>query len=222
MAKTEYDIDGRQFHIERCGKSWCGWFTDAPDVTFTDLLKHDLLRKVGYRSPHLSGVRIVITPDYIYTEDLGRGRTMQNSFDEFRNRLSNGILPKFSKDNVLSKFVIFARDKCQCYYCGVIPDQSNEIHLDHVIPYSQGGGETASNLVVACYRCNSRKRDRRLKNEEAILAEIQSRNRQMGIGDHQLVGMIERPALEGSDSSADPSLQSQRKKVIPRTETTAE
>jgi len=32
--------------------------------------------------------------------------------------------------------------------------------LDHIIPYTQGGPDVASNLVLACKRCNSAKEDR--------------------------------------------------------------
>jgi len=33
------------------------------------------------------------------------------------------------------------------------------MHLDHVIPRSQGGSNTAENLVVSCCSCNGRKQD---------------------------------------------------------------
>jgi hypothetical protein len=54
-----------------------------------------------------------------------------------------------------------------CHYCGVGPlkKQSDFDHdlatLDHVHPLSKGGSKFLSaNIVIACYRCNSRKRDK--------------------------------------------------------------
>ncbi|MBL1217300.1 MAG: HNH endonuclease [Planctomycetes bacterium] len=56
----------------------------------------------------------------------------------------------------LNRRNIFARDRNRCQYCGkVFP--SSELSLDHVVPRSQGGRETWTNLVCACTRCNARK-----------------------------------------------------------------
>ncbi len=47
----------------------------------------------------------------------------------------------------------------RCHYCRdeMILKQST---LDHVIPRSQGGEDNIGNLVLACYGCNQKKRDR--------------------------------------------------------------
>jgi 5-methylcytosine-specific restriction endonuclease McrA len=56
----------------------------------------------------------------------------------------------------LNRKNIFARDRNHCQYCGkAFP--TSELSLDHVIPRSQKGGETWTNLVCACTRCNARK-----------------------------------------------------------------
>ena len=65
--------------------------------------------------------------------------------------ISRGIRP--SRKNILW------RDKSQCQYCGVIK-QSHDLTFDHVIPRSRGGGNTWSNLVTCCKKCNQKKRDR--------------------------------------------------------------
>ncbi len=57
---------------------------------------------------------------------------------------------KFSRVN------IYGRDEYKCQYCGVqrsIP----ELTYDHVIPRTQGGRTTWTNIVTACERCNTRK-----------------------------------------------------------------
>lgn len=48
---------------------------------------------------------------------------------------------------------IFLRDAWSCAYCGARV-RREAIHLDHVIPRSQGGKSVAGNLVVTCADCN--------------------------------------------------------------------
>lgn len=62
------------------------------------------------------------------------------------------------------RFAVYARDKFDCVYCrDVFPiDLTGAgLHLDHVVPRSQGGKDTPDNLVTACERCNTRKGARR-------------------------------------------------------------
>ena len=48
---------------------------------------------------------------------------------------------------------IIERDGAWCVYCD--EDLSSaEIHMDHVIPESQGGATTYNNLQVTCRKCN--------------------------------------------------------------------
>jgi 5-methylcytosine-specific restriction endonuclease McrA len=48
---------------------------------------------------------------------------------------------------------IIERDGRRCVYCD--DDLSSaEIHMDHVIPESQGGETTYNNLQVTCRKCN--------------------------------------------------------------------
>lgn len=56
----------------------------------------------------------------------------------------------------LNRRNIYARDHNQCQYCGRgFP--TSELTLDHVLPRSQGGQSSWTNLVCACVDCNSRK-----------------------------------------------------------------
>lgn len=51
---------------------------------------------------------------------------------------------------------IWNRDKGQCVYCG-----SNEnIHIDHIIPFSKGGATCLENLQLLCEKCNLQKSDK--------------------------------------------------------------
>jgi 5-methylcytosine-specific restriction endonuclease McrA len=56
----------------------------------------------------------------------------------------------------LNRRNLFARDQNRCQYCGRrFP--TSELSLDHVVPRSQGGGNTWENIVCACVRCNVKK-----------------------------------------------------------------
>jgi hypothetical protein len=57
------------------------------------------------------------------------------------------------------RMVIFARDGERCNYCGEVLTETTAT-LDHVIPVSKGGDNSAGNLVAACLVCNSIKSGR--------------------------------------------------------------
>jgi len=57
---------------------------------------------------------------------------------------------KFNRRN------IFARDENRCQYCGR-RFSTHELSLDHVVPRSQGGSASWTNIVCACTSCNKRK-----------------------------------------------------------------
>lgn len=56
----------------------------------------------------------------------------------------------------LNRRNLFARDRNRCQYCGK-KFPTPELSIDHVVPRSQGGGNTWDNIVCACVRCNTRK-----------------------------------------------------------------
>lgn len=73
-------------------------------------------------------------------------------------------LPK--RDINFSRKNIFERDKFSCQYCSRKPKdrqtalkwmERNVLNLDHVVPRSRGGKTTWSNIVSACYSCNTKK-----------------------------------------------------------------
>ncbi|MBX3382801.1 MAG: HNH endonuclease [Phycisphaeraceae bacterium] len=56
----------------------------------------------------------------------------------------------------LNRRNLFARDRNQCQYCGR-HFTTSDLSIDHVMPRTQGGGDTWENLVCACIKCNARK-----------------------------------------------------------------
>ena len=52
--------------------------------------------------------------------------------------------------------MVIERDGLRCVYCD-LDLTNNEVHLDHVVPESQGGTTTYNNLQVTCRKCNLEK-----------------------------------------------------------------
>lgn len=72
------------------------------------------------------------------------------------------LLKRFRKVNKPVKFSrvnIYGRDNYECQYCARRCSMS-ELTYDHVLPRSQGGKTTWTNIVSACQDCNSRKAGR--------------------------------------------------------------
>lgn len=68
--------------------------------------------------------------------------------------------PSFDHDRVIPsavKIEVWKRDKGSCVKCG----SKENLHFDHIIPYSQGGSSRdAENIQILCSRHNLEKRDR--------------------------------------------------------------
>lgn len=51
------------------------------------------------------------------------------------------------------KIKVATRDQGRCRQCG----SSEDLHFDHIIPWSRGGANTVANIQLLCGRCNRRK-----------------------------------------------------------------
>lgn len=95
-----------------------------------------------------------------YTTQLGRAR---HSSRPGRESLSKR-LGKVARQ-------IRARDEHSCRYCGATAETSGaHLHLDHLTPKSLGGKDVATNLVLACRRCNSARQNMSLSQWAAYAA----------------------------------------------------
>jgi len=63
----------------------------------------------------------------------------------------------FQRRAAISRRGVFQRDGFECQYCGHRAES-----IDHVVPRSRGGQHIWENVVAACRRCNTVKRDRYL------------------------------------------------------------
>lgn len=62
----------------------------------------------------------------------------------------------------MTRFEVFKRDGFACQYCGAHPPGAL-LHVDHVVPVAEGGGNDIDNLVTACQGCNLGKGARSLE-----------------------------------------------------------
>ena len=78
-----------------------------------------------------------------------------------------------SKRKAISKktrFEVFKRDGFKCAYCGAHPPEEI-LHVDHIHPVAEGGGNEIDNLVTACLPCNLGKGARLLDDIPKTLRE---------------------------------------------------
>lgn len=69
-------------------------------------------------------------------------------------RLRRYVSVPYRRRAALSRRGVFLRDAHTCQYCGRAAE-----NVDHVVPRSRGGPHEWENVVAACRRCNTRKRD---------------------------------------------------------------
>lgn len=68
---------------------------------------------------------------------------------------------------------IRARDGHACVYCGgTAASTGAHLHLDHLTPKSVGGADVATNLALACRRCNSARQDMTLAQFSAYASAV--------------------------------------------------
>jgi 5-methylcytosine-specific restriction endonuclease McrA len=79
-------------------------------------------------------------------------------------RLRYFVRVPYQRRAPLSRRGVFVRDGGHCQYCGKKAES-----IDHVVPRSRGGEHTWENVVAACARCNSFKRDRLLEETQMRL-----------------------------------------------------
>ena len=98
----------------------------------------------------------------------GTGRTFRSEHLELEEpsvvRLRSYIYVSRAHRRGFSLSGVLNRDDHRCQYCG-----SRAESVDHVVPQSRGGQHTWENVVAACRRCNTAKRDRPLEESELWL-----------------------------------------------------
>lgn len=99
------------------------------------------------------------------------------------------------------RLAIYARDGFACVYCTA---SGCLLTLDHVHPVELGGTHHESNLVTACFRCNSRKQARTMR---AWLAYLRS----TGVDTNGLAHRVRRACARSIDRDEGKRLVSLRR-----------
>jgi hypothetical protein len=85
---------------------------------------------------------------------LQRLREQVATAEAIENAMRSGRPRRTIPDDV--KLLVWARDAGRCVRCG----SKENIHYDHIIPHSRGGGDAPENLQILCRKCNLSKSDR--------------------------------------------------------------
>lgn len=72
-----------------------------------------------------------------------------------------------------TRYATFERAGFKCQACGDRPNPLNDVqlHIDHIVPLSCGGGDDAGNLQVLCSACNISKGNRHAHDHNLDLCE---------------------------------------------------
>lgn len=109
---------------------------------------------------------ITVELDIFYRSNGGRvydSRTGNRSFDELKKlylEWKNGKKyaetqkqeRKIMNDDI--RYNVLKRDNFTCQICGATAKEGAKLHVDHIIPISEGGKTVMSNLQTLCDRCN--------------------------------------------------------------------
>jgi len=71
---------------------------------------------------------------------------------------------------------VLDRDGNSCRNCG----SSDDLHLHHIVPLSNGGNHIESNCVVLCSSCHSRTHDRLIEKTRAGIARARKEGKWVG------------------------------------------
>lgn len=82
------------------------------------------------------------------------------------------------------RFEIFKRDGFACSYCGATPPGAM-LHVDHINPVANGGGNESVNLVTACESCNQGKGARLLS---SIPKSLKNKSEEVAEREAQVLG----------------------------------
>ncbi len=132
------------------------------DNNFKKIEKRILKRLIHKKEDFLITVKLNV----FYKSNGGRvydSRKGERSFDEIKNlylEWKNGKKyvetqrqeRKIMNDDI--RYNVLKRDNFTCQICGATAKDGAKLHVDHIIPISEGGKTVMSNLQTLCERCN--------------------------------------------------------------------
>ena len=113
----------------------------------------DYIRECGHRYYEANRNRIDDYNRRWYKANLEKARALGRKRAHcYRARKNNVILGEVDEALVYNLY------DHRCFYCG----SADNLTIDHIIPLNGGGAHCQDNLVPACSKCNSSKRDKSL------------------------------------------------------------
>lgn len=131
----------------------------SSELTMSQIESKNLLEKLREANTQLQYERNKeqIEKDKIKAKLLDKKKKREIEKLALQELIDEGeIFPEANKRPPIPKDVVdtvWNRDGGKCVYCG-----SNEnLHLDHIIPFSKGGDTSVENLQLLCQKCNLEK-----------------------------------------------------------------
>jgi hypothetical protein len=119
-----------------------------------ELPDHDLMQAKFPASPYLPIVQVEIENDepHLGTSTYAAsGRPQQlGEPPKFIPAADKRVRKPLPRDVLM---FVWQRDQGRCVYCG----SQERLEYDHIIPWADGGSDTARNLQLLCETCNRRK-----------------------------------------------------------------
>jgi len=97
---------------------------------------------------------ILMIKKLAYEED-GKLKKLREEVNVLDRLVGNENIQKREVIPDAVKLYVYKRDEGKCICCG----SNKELHFDHVIPFSKGGGNTEKNVQLLCQSCNLKKSD---------------------------------------------------------------
>lgn len=107
------------------------------DFTVAAVVKGHFMQNKGYRLPGLHYEKTTLAADAVPSKTR-QGRSVPYGL----------------------RFHVLERDGSRCLACGATPKDGAKLHVDHVVPWTQGGRTELGNLQTLCSRCNLGKGNR--------------------------------------------------------------
>jgi len=89
-------------------------------------------------------------------------RSKLNEIDLNNQVIAGKIKPQRKPISASLRHEVFVKDGFKCVDCGAT-NKERTLHVDHIIPVSQGGSDELSNLQTLCDKCNFSKNNRAWK-----------------------------------------------------------
>ena len=79
---------------------------------------------------------------------------------QYQDKVKSGNLDDMKNGYYKIRFEVLKRDDFRCTYCGRgAKEDGVKLHVDHIIPESNGGEFKTTNLTTSCQECNLGKSD---------------------------------------------------------------